>query len=35
MSRLLTSAFKGIKPFSAAKSDGSTPVAWSNSFLVA
>ena len=35
MSNLSTSAFKAVKSFLAAKSDVSTPVAWSNSFLVA
>ena len=32
MSSLSTSAFKAIYYFVAAKSDISTPVAWSNSF---
>ena len=35
MSSFSTSAFKAGKPFLAAKSDISTHVAWSNSFLVA
>ena len=34
MPNLSTSAFKAIRSFIAAKSDASTPVAWSNSFLV-
>ena len=33
MSNLSTSLFKAIKYFLAGKSDVSTPVAWSNSFL--
>ena len=35
MSSLSTSTFKAIKSFLAAKSDVSTPVAWSNYFLIA
>ena len=35
MSSLSTSNFKAIKSFLAVKSDISTPVEWSNSFLVA
>ena len=34
MSSLSTSAFKAMKSILGAKSDASTPVAWSNSFLV-
>ena len=34
VSKLSVSAFKAIKYFLAAKSDGSTPVAWSNSLFV-
>ena len=35
MPNLSTSGFKVIKPYLAAKSDVSTPLAWSNSVLVA
>ena len=35
MSSLWTSGFKALKYFLAIKSDVSTPVAWSDSFLIA